>query len=94
MLISHERQLRHVLAEYEFGNENTHDLSAGFADAWSRLAISGTARAFTTDGYVVRPLIFPGGTDTGGRVLGVTALGNGIAEAIGSSAATEATSGM
>ena len=29
----------HVLAEYEFGNDSTHDLSAGFANAWSRFAI-------------------------------------------------------
>ena len=37
----------HVLAEYEFGNDSTHDISAGFADVWSRMAISGSARAFT-----------------------------------------------
>jgi outer membrane cobalamin receptor len=62
-----------VLAEYEFGNENTHDLSAGFADAWSRVAVSGTARAFTSDGYYIVPASIRGAADTRANVQFVTA---------------------
>src|ERR1017187_7728090 len=58
----------HVLGEYEFGNENTHDLSAGFADTWSRVAISGAARAFTSDGYFIVPASIRGAADTRANV--------------------------
>src|ERR1035437_3816301 len=54
-IFSRQPETLHVLAEYEFGNENTHDLSAGFADVWSRVAISGAARAFPSDGYFIVP---------------------------------------
>src|ERR1019366_7268628 len=62
----------HVQAEYEFGNENTHDLSAGFADAWSRFAISGAARAFSTDGYYIVPASIRGAAATRANVEFVT----------------------
>jgi outer membrane receptor protein involved in Fe transport len=62
----------HVLAEYEFGNENTHDLSAGFADMWGRVALSGTARAFTSDGYYIVPANIRGAADTRANVEFVT----------------------
>ena len=67
-IFSRQAAKLHVLAEYEFGNENTHDLSAGFADAWSRLAVSGTARAFTTDGYYIVPASIRGAADTRANV--------------------------
>ena len=47
-IFSRQPEKLHVLAEYEFGNEDTHDISAGFSRAWSSLAISGSARAFTS----------------------------------------------
>jgi outer membrane cobalamin receptor len=62
----------HVLGEYEFGNEATHDISLGFADVWSRVAISGTARAFTTDGYFIVPATIRGTADTRANVEFVT----------------------
>jgi outer membrane cobalamin receptor len=71
-IFSRQPEKLHVLGEYEFGNENTHDLSAGFADAWSRLAISGTARAFTTDGYFIVPASIRGAADTRAGVRFVT----------------------
>ena len=40
-LFSRPAEKLHVLAEYEYGNESTHDISAGFSDVWSRVAISG-----------------------------------------------------
>ena len=71
-IFSRQPEKLHVLAEYEFGNENTHDLSAGFADVWSRVAISGTARAFTTDGYYIVPASIRGAADTRANVEFVT----------------------
>src|SRR5664279_3143157 len=71
-LFSRQPEKLHVLAEYEFGNQDTHDLSAGFADAWSRVAISGTARAFTTDGYYIVPASIRGAADTRANVQFVT----------------------
>ncbi len=62
----------HVLAEYEFGNDSTHDISAGFADVWSRMAISGSARAFTSDGYFIVPASIRGAADTRANVEFVT----------------------
>jgi len=62
----------HVRAEYEFGNEDTQDISAGFADVWSRVAISGAARAFTTDGYFIVPASIRGAADTRANVQFVT----------------------
>ncbi len=72
-IFSRQPEKLHVLAEYGFGNENTHDLSAGFADAWSRVAISGTARAFTSDGYYIVPASIRGAADTRANVQFVTA---------------------
>src|ERR1039458_9777433 len=63
-IFSRQPEKLHVLAEYEFGNENTHDLSVGFADVWSRVAVSGTARAFTSDGYYIVPASIRGAADT------------------------------
>lgn len=71
-VFSRQEEKLHLLADYEFGNENTHDLSAGFADTWSRLAISGTARAFTSDGYYIVPASIRGAADTRADVRFVT----------------------
>jgi outer membrane cobalamin receptor len=72
-IFSRQPETMHVLAEYEFGNENTHDISAGFSQAWSHLAISGAARAFTTDGYYIVPASIRGAADTHANVQFVTA---------------------
>ena len=50
----------------------THDISAGFADVWSRMAISGSARAFTSDGYFIVPASIRGAADTRANVQFVT----------------------
>src|ERR1035438_1764988 len=71
-LFSRPAEKLHVLAEYEFGNEDTHDISTGFSDLWSRMAISGTARAFTTDGYFIVPASIRGLADTRANVEFVT----------------------
>jgi outer membrane cobalamin receptor len=71
-LFSRPAEKLHVLAEYEFGNDSTHDLSAGFSDVWSRVAISGTARAFTSDGYFIVPASIRGAADTRANVQFVT----------------------
>ena len=42
-----EPQKLHLLAGYEAGNQNTHDLSGGLSTVWRRAAISGVARAFS-----------------------------------------------
>jgi outer membrane cobalamin receptor len=71
-LFSRQPESLHVLAEYEFGNEDTHDFSAGFSRAWSRVAISGAARAFTTDGYFIVPASIRGAADKPANVRFVT----------------------
>jgi len=53
----------HLLGDYETGNRDTQDISAGFSDVWSRVAISGTARGFTTDGYYIVPESIRGAVD-------------------------------
>ncbi len=71
-LFSRQPEKLHVLAEYEFGNPDTHDLSAGFSHAWPRLAISGAARAFTTEGYYIVPAAIRGAADRPANVRFVT----------------------
>jgi len=71
-LFSRPAEKLHLFAQYEFGNENTHDISLGFSDVWSRVAISGTARAFTTDGYFIVPASIRGAADTRANVEFVT----------------------
>lgn len=72
-LFSRQPEKLHVLANYQFGNLDTHSLSAGFSHAWSRLAISGAARAFTTDGYYIVPAPIRGAADRPANVRFVTA---------------------
>jgi outer membrane cobalamin receptor len=67
-VFSQQPEKLHVQAEYEFGNEDTHDLSAGFSRAWSTLAISGSARGFSSDGYYIVPASIRGIADTRANV--------------------------
>ena len=62
----------HALFDYETGNENTHDVTVGASQLWSRWAISGTARAFDTDGYYVVPASIRGPVDWRAGVRFVT----------------------
>jgi outer membrane cobalamin receptor len=71
-LFSRPPERLHLFGEYEYGNEDTHDLSAGFSQTWSRFAFSGAARAFTTDGYFIVPENLRGRADTLAGVRFVT----------------------
>jgi outer membrane receptor protein involved in Fe transport len=54
--------------DYQVGNQNTHDVSAGLSDVWRHAAISGVARAFTSDGYFIVPESLRGAADTRANV--------------------------
>jgi outer membrane receptor protein involved in Fe transport len=54
-LFSREPEPRHLFASYEAGNRNTHSVSTGYSHLWSRMALSGHGRAFTTNGYYIVP---------------------------------------
>jgi outer membrane receptor protein involved in Fe transport len=71
-IFSRPAEKLHVLGEYETGNQRTHDLSAGFSDLWGREAVSGSARAFTSDGYYIVPANIRGRADTQANVRFVT----------------------
>jgi outer membrane cobalamin receptor len=58
----------HVMGEYEAGNKNTHDVSAGLSKLWQRIAVSAVARAFTSDGYFIVPDTIRGPADTRANV--------------------------
>jgi outer membrane cobalamin receptor len=62
-LWSREPERRRLHASYEGGNRNTHNLSAGWSDLWSHWAVSGEARAFTTDGFFIVPTSVRGPVD-------------------------------
>jgi len=62
-VFSRQPEQLHLLGDYETGNRDTQDVSAGFSDVWSRVAISGTARGFTTDGYYIVPRSIRGAVD-------------------------------
>lgn len=62
----------HLLGDYQTGNENTQDLSVGASNIWRRWAISGTARAFDTDGYYIVPASIRGPVDWRAGVKFVT----------------------
>ncbi len=59
-LFSRPPQQRHLSTYLESGSQNTQDFGVGFSDLWSRFAVSGFARAFTTDGYYIVPETFDG----------------------------------
>jgi outer membrane receptor protein involved in Fe transport len=71
-LFSRPAEKLHVLGEYEYGNQGTHDISTGFADLWGKVALSGTARAFTSDGYYIVPASIRGAADQKADVEFVT----------------------
>ena len=60
-------------ADYQAGNRNTHDLSTGFSNIWPRVALSGMARGFTTDGYYIVPESIRGAVDRPALVRFITA---------------------
>ena len=53
----------HLLADYEIGNDGTQDISLGASQLWSHWALSGSARAFETDGYYIVPISIRGAVD-------------------------------
>lgn len=63
---------------YEAGNRGTHQVSAGASHLWSNWALSGGARAFTTDGYFNVPDRIRGPVDEplGVRFVGANARGD------------------
>ncbi|MGE5646074.1 MAG: TonB-dependent receptor plug domain-containing protein [Acidobacteriota bacterium] len=60
---SREPERLHLVARYQGGNHNTHEVSAGFSNLWTRWAASGDVRAFTTDGYFIVPASIRGAVD-------------------------------
>jgi outer membrane receptor protein involved in Fe transport len=71
-LISRAAQKRHVEAGYDGGNENSHDAWLGVSNLWSKWALSGHGRAFTTDGYYIVPESVRGPADRPAGVRFVT----------------------
>jgi outer membrane receptor protein involved in Fe transport len=63
-LFTREPERHRATGSYEFGNRNTHLASAGYSHLWNnRLAVSGTGRAFTTNGYFLIPTPVRGAVD-------------------------------
>jgi outer membrane cobalamin receptor len=54
---------QHIFANYFGGNEDTHDLSAAYSNAWAHWGVSAHSRGFTTDGYFITPEPFRGSVD-------------------------------
>ncbi|MCU1258683.1 MAG: TonB-dependent receptor, plug [Bryobacterales bacterium] len=71
-LFSRELAHRHFSGGYEGGNENSQDVWAGYSDLWSHFAISGSGRAYRTDGYYVVPGYARGSVDRPANVEFVT----------------------
>jgi len=72
-LFSRPATREHFELSYDGGNLNTHELSGGASNTWRRLAVSGFARAFTTDGYFIVPQRLRGAVDTRANVEFVAA---------------------
>jgi outer membrane cobalamin receptor len=62
-LITRQPEPLHLLLDYETGNENTQDVTAGFTDVWGPWALSAGVRGFTTDGYYIVPERLRGAVD-------------------------------
>lgn len=62
-IFSKPAEKSHLLGAYETGNDNTQDLTAGWSQTWVRLALSGAARGFSTDGYYIVPESVRGAVD-------------------------------
>jgi outer membrane receptor protein involved in Fe transport len=67
-LFSRPEERRRLTAGYEGGNRNTHLLTGGYSDLWSRFGASANIRAFTTDGYYVVRADRRGSVDTPANV--------------------------
>ncbi len=68
-LFTREPEKGRVTGSYEFGNRNTHVVSAGGSNIWNdRIAVSANGRAFTTDGYFLIPEGVRGSVDTQANV--------------------------
>jgi outer membrane receptor protein involved in Fe transport len=63
-LFSREPEMRRLSGSYEAGNRDTHIASLGYSHLFSKAAISGRGRAFTTDGYFIVPEASRGPVDT------------------------------
>jgi outer membrane receptor protein involved in Fe transport len=63
----------HFELSYDGGNHDSHELSGGASHRWRHFAISGFARAFTTDGYFLVPKNLRGAVDTPAAVEFVAA---------------------
>jgi outer membrane cobalamin receptor len=71
-IFSRPAERLNLLGQYEVGNENTHVVSIGISDLWGKVAISGFARAFTSDGYYIVPANIRGAADQKANVEFVT----------------------
>ena len=71
-IFSRPPERRHLIASYEGGNRDTHEVTAGYSEQWSAWALSGYGRAFTTDGYYLVPEGKRGAADTLAGVRFVT----------------------
>src|SRR5581483_2958842 len=71
-LFSRPAEKHHVQAGFETGNETTEDAWLGASNLWSKWALSGHGRAFTTDGYYIVPEPVRGPADKPAGVRFVT----------------------
>jgi outer membrane cobalamin receptor len=62
-LFSRQPEPWRLFGDYQSGNENTQDVSMGFANIWRGFAFSGMGRAYTTDGYYIVPESIRGAVD-------------------------------
>lgn len=62
-LFSREPERGRLMAGYEGGNRDTHEVSTGYSHVWQRIGLSGHGRAFTTDGYYIVPEEIRGDVD-------------------------------
>lgn len=63
-LFSREPEKRRVTGSFEVGNRDTQMVGVGGSNIWKdRFALSGNARAFTTDGYYIIPEYARGAVD-------------------------------
>jgi outer membrane receptor protein involved in Fe transport len=71
-LVSRPAAKRHAEGGFEAGNQDTEDAWMGMSNLWSRWALSGHGRAFTTDGYHIVPQTVRGAVDRQAGVRFVT----------------------
>lgn len=62
-LFSQEASRHHFFAGYEGGSENSEDLWLGYSDLFDHWAISGSGRAYRTDGFYIIPAANRGAVD-------------------------------